>query len=452
MQPKSQKYRCLASLSRFAIVAIKLCPSFLGFVYCHEYQADVCGVGSHFYKGIHHVIALRLFARDAIFRTGLLIIVLVGNPCMVRSTRADDVGSLKLAVAGRFKIGVGTNRDLVDHPQDRALLLRHFDIVTPENCMKPQVVQPFEGDFRFDLGDAFVKFAEEHGLKVVGHCLVWADSGKTPSWWMTENGQPTSKETLFRRMKTHIQTVAGRYGDRISEWDVVNEALSDGSDGYLRDTLWARVAGEDFIVRAFEYTREVAPNALLVYNDYNVDTDGKRDSLIRLVQSLKQKNTPIDAVGLQGHYELDAIAYEGLGSMLEAMRQLQVKVIISELDIDVIPRSRWWADNNRHRDELKSSNPYKDGCPPEILQRQAEQYAKLFELFCRYDDVVERVSFWNLHDGQSWLNYFPWDRVNHPLLFDRNRMPKPAYHAVIRTVRQSILKASHLEELPSNAN
>jgi endo-1,4-beta-xylanase len=65
-----------------------------------------------------------------------------------------------------------------------------------------------------------------------------------------------------------------------------------------------------------------------------------------------------------------------------------------------------------------------------VLTRQAEQYAKLFELFCKYDDVIERVSFWNLHDGQSWLNYFPWNRVNHPLLFDRDGNPKPAYTAV----------------------
>jgi endo-1,4-beta-xylanase len=109
-----------------------------------------------------------------------------------------------------------------------------------------------------------------------------------------------------------------------------------------------------------------------------------------------------------------------------------MKVVVSELDIDVIPRGRWWADNNRHRTEMAKINPYVDGCPPEILARQAEQYAQLFRLFRKYDDVIDRVSFWNLHDGQSWLNDFPWKRVNHPLLFDRQGKPKPAFDAVVK--------------------
>ena len=52
--------------------------------------------------------------------------------------------------------------------------------------------------------------------------------------------------------------------------------------------------------------------------------------------------------------------------------------------------------------------------------------------FRKYDDVIDRVSFWNLHDGQSWLNDFPWKRVNHPLLFDRQGKPKPAFDAVVK--------------------
>jgi endo-1,4-beta-xylanase len=113
------------------------------------------------------------------------------------------------------------------------------------------------------------------------------------------------------------------------------------------------------------------------------------------------------------------------------MKELGVKVVVSELDIDVIPRGRWWADGGKHRDELSKLNPYRDGCPPDVLKRQADQYAQLFRLFRKYEGTIDRVSFWNLHDGQSWLNDFPWRRVNHPLLFDREGKPKPAFPAVI---------------------
>ena len=103
----------------------------------------------------------------------------------------------------------------------------------------------------------------------------------------------------------------------------------------------------------------------------------------------------------------------------------------------VVTRGRWWADGGRHREELARFDPYKDGLPEEIQQRLAAQYVVLFQLFDEYRDLIERVSFWNLHDGQSWLNYFPWQRTNHPLLFDRNRQTKPAFDAVYEALEAS---------------
>ena len=144
----------------------------------------------------------------------------------------------------------------------------------------------------------------------------------------------------------------------------------------------------------------------------------------------------MQAIGLQGHYEIDRVPFADLEAMLVEMRALGVKVVVSELDIDVIPRGRWWADGGKHREELAKLDPYREGCPPEILQRQAEQYAQLFRLFRKHQDVIARVSFWNLHDGQSWLNDFPWRRVNHPLLFDRAGRPKPAYDAVLKALTE----------------
>ena len=145
---------------------------------------------------------------------------------------------------------------------------------------------------------------------------------------------------------------------------------------------------------------------------------------------------PVHAIGLQGHYEIDRIPFDEIDATLNAARKLGVKVVVSELDIDVIPRGRWWADGGAHREEMAKIDPYRDGCPPEVLQRQAEQYARLFTIFRKHADVIARVSFWNLHDGQSWLNYFPWNRVNHPLLFDRKGQPKPAYDAVIKALME----------------
>lgn len=341
--------------------------------------------------------------------------------------------SLKQAAQGLFAIGVGVSDRIPQRPEDWQLLTTQFGIVTPENCMKPASVQGEEGRFNFTLPDAFVNFAVSNRLQVVGHCLLWAKDDRTPPWFYQDRAMPASKETLLRHLKTHIDAVAGRYRGRIAMWDVVNEALDDGTN-YLRPSGWEKACGEDFIAKAFEYAHAADPGALLVYNDYNNELPAKREKQIRLAKSLLARNIPVYAIGLQGHYELDRVPFEEIEKTLVAMQGLGVKVIVSELDIDVVPRGRWWADGGKYRDELSKLDPYRDGCPPEILRRQAEQYAELFRLFRKYPGVIARVSFWDLHDGQSWLNTFPWPRANHPLLFDRQRQPKPAFEAVMNAL------------------
>jgi endo-1,4-beta-xylanase len=340
---------------------------------------------------------------------------------------------LREAAKGLFTMGVGVHDRIPERPADWPLLLAQFSSVTPENCLKPDPVQAIEGKFNFTRADAFVDFARSRNLDVVGHCLVWAKDDRTPPWFFRDGTNSAGREVLLARMKTHIETVAGRYRGRIALWDVVNEALDDGTN-YLRPSGWSAACGEEFIVKAFEFAHAADPGALLVYNDYHNELPAKRAKLIRLARTLRERNAPLHAIGLQGHYEIDRVPLDDLEATFLAMRELGLKVVVSELDIDVIPRGRWWADNGKYRDELARLDPYREGCPPEILQRQAEQYGQLFEVFRRYSDVIIRISFWNLHDGQSWLNDFPWKRVNHPLLLDREGKPKPAFDAVIRAL------------------
>jgi endo-1,4-beta-xylanase len=367
-------------------------------------------------------------------RAALIVAVLMANVGLGADTSTPQ--SLRAAAAGIFAIGVGVHDRIPERPHDWPLLTSQFSSVTPENCLKPDPVQVAEGKFAFTRPDAFVAFAESNRLHVVGHCLVWAKDDRTPAWFFRDGTNTAGRELLLARMKKHIETVAGRYRGRIAMWDVVNEALDDGTN-FLRPSGWSAACGEEFILKAFEFAHAADPQALLIYNDYNNELPGKRAKLIRLVRSLRQKKAPIHAIGLQGHYEIDRVPLADIEATLVAMRALSMKVVVSELDIDVIPRGKWWADGGKHRDELAKLDPYRDACPPEILQRQAEQYAQLFALFRKYSDVIARVSFWNLHDGQSWLNTFPWKRVNHPLLFDREGKPKPAFDAVIAVMQKS---------------
>ncbi len=364
----------------------------------------------------------------------LAVVFALATVC-ARGEEARTEASLKSAAAPYFEIGVGISDRIAVRPDNWPLLLHHYSTVTPENCLKPNPVQVEEGRFQFELADEFVSFASSNRLRIVGHCLVWAKDDRTPPWFFRDGTNDVSDKVLLERMKRHIQTVAGRYRGRIAMWDVVNEALDD-STNFLRPSGWTRACGEEFMIKAFEYARAADPEAILIYNDYNTELPGKRDKLIQLIKLMKQRNAPLQAIGLQGHYVLGQVPFKDLEETLKVVKDSGLKVVISELDIDVIPHGRWWADNGKHREEIAKHNPYPTECPPQILKQQADEYAQLFRLFKKYSAVIERVSFWNLHDGESWLNYFPWRRQNHPLLFDRARHPKPAFDAVITELRQ----------------
>jgi GH35 family endo-1,4-beta-xylanase/lysophospholipase L1-like esterase len=366
-------------------------------------------------------------------------------------SRKNDQRSLKAAVGGRFKIGVGVGHLVLQNPQDAALIAQHFQILTPENCMKPQSIHPAQDRWNFEAADGFVNFARANKLEVVGHCLVWAKDDRTDPWMMVEDGKPVSRETLLRRIETHVHTVVERYADAATAWDVVNEAVGDSGEGLLRDSVYSRTAGIDFIVTAFVAARAKDPDALLIYNDYNDHLPGKREKVIELLRQLKQKGAPVDAYGMQGHFELGDNSIPQLRETFAALRKLGLKVVVSELDIDVVTRGRWWAEGGKYRDELATFNPYQDGIPADVEQKQVQQYVELFKLFDENSDIIERVSFWNLHDGQSWLNYFPWRRVNHPLLFDRNRRPKPAFDAVYAALQNPTSAHAAIERRDENS-
>ncbi len=345
--------------------------------------------------------------------------------------------SLKMSAGDRFLMGVSVSQSDLEDPGNRSLLVRQFNVITPENCMKPQSIQPKAGEFVFAPSDRLIDFAKKHQFEVVGHCLLWAKDDRTSQWMLVEGDHPVEREVLLKRIQDHIENVVTRYADDVSMWDVVNEAINDSGDELYRESIYTRLTGDEFIELAFRTARKHDPSALLIYNDYDCHRPHKREKLVQFLTEMKRRDVPIDAYGIQGHLSLGDDSVDQLRLTLNELRKLGMKVVITELDIDVVGREGWWADNGSRRERLRHFDPYPNACPDELLQKEADQYAALFQLFVENSDIIERVSFWNLHDGRSWLNYFPWRRTNYPLLFDRERNPKPAYDAVLKVLESS---------------
>ncbi|NNE69783.1 MAG: endo-1,4-beta-xylanase [Rhodothermales bacterium] len=341
--------------------------------------------------------------------------------------------SLANAFDGAFLVGgaLGAHVFNGESPLDSALAATHFNTITAENVLKWGPVHPEAGRYDFEPADQFVAFGEAHDQFIVGHTLVW--HSQTPAWvFEDDDGNPLDREALLARMKDHIETVAGRYRGRIDAWDVVNEALND--DGSLRQTPWLRIIGEDYLVKAFEYAEAAAPDAELYYNDYSMTNPAKRAGAMRLVRSLQEAGVRIDGVGAQGHYTLETPTAGAVDSSITDLASLGIKVMITELDADVLPRSNSGAEISQIQEYYPELNPYTDGLTDEAAARLADRYREFFEIYVRHADKVDRVTFWGVSDGGSWLNYWPVrGRTNHALLFDRDGQPKRAFEAVMGT-------------------
>lgn len=350
-----------------------------------------------------------------------------------------DVPSLQQAYKPHFMIGVAVNPGNYADPEslEARIVARHFNVLTAENAMKWDALQSAPGRFNFREADRLVEFAQRKGLQVVGHTLVW--HSQTPAWVFTDDqGRQLGRDALLDRMRTHIRTVVGRYAGRVQAWDVVNEALND--DGSLRNSKWRQIIGDDYIRKAFEYAREADPKAQLFYNDYRLEHAPKRDGAVALVKKLRKEGVRVDGVGSQSHVGMTGPSLAEIEASLRAFADIGVKVMITELDVDVLPTTRDWGDADVQRREAEDPafNPYANGLPDEIQQKLAQRYADIFRVYLENHDSIGRVTFWGLNDRQSWLNNFPIrGRTNHPLLFDRNNQPKPAFHAVIEEARKA---------------
>lgn len=319
---------------------------------------------------------------------------------------------LKDAYKDYFMIGVAVNQRNVTNASQSALVKQEFNSMTAENDMKPEPTEPREGEFNWESADRIANFARQNGIKLRGHCLMWhSQIGK----WMYEDN-PT-KEVFFKRMRNHIHTIVNRYKDVIYCWDVVNEAITDdrnASDPYRQSPLY-KIAGDEFIAKAFEYAREADPKALLFYNDYNECDPVKSKRIFEMVKKMKAAGVPIDGIGMQGHYNIYGPTEKEVDDAIKLYKQVVNHIHVTELDIRINEEMGGQLRFSREGQTVSDS----------IKQHLADQYARVFRVFRNHKDVVKCVTFWNLSDRDSWLG-----ARNYPLPFDTEYKPKLAYEYI----------------------
>jgi endo-1,4-beta-xylanase len=358
-------------------------------------------------------------------RRSIARITIVAASVAVLTATAQDAALKDLMPKGMV-IGVAINQRQFDGVDTAAvdIITKQFNQISPENVLKFQPTQPSADAYTFDAADRYVQFGVDRHIQVVGHNLVW--HSQTGAWvFQGADGKPADRETLLARMRDHIRTVVGRYKGRIHGWDVVNEAIDE--DGSMRKSPWQLGIGDDYVAKAFEFAHEADPDAELYYNDFNLEKPAKRAGVIKLIQDLQTRKLRIDGIGNQGHWRLDTPTIDEIDQALVDLHATGLKVMYTELDINLLP-------NTPRGGDPSASNPYANGLPDDVQQRLARRYADVFGVFVKHREAVTRITFWGLSDADSWLNR---GRMNYPLLWDRQRQPKPAFTAVVEVLRHA---------------
>ncbi|MCL2633638.1 MAG: endo-1,4-beta-xylanase [Oscillospiraceae bacterium] len=310
-----------------------------------------------------------------------------------------------------------------------ALIRHHFNAMTAGNAMKPDAMQPNEGMFRFNRMDEMEEILSSFGIVLCGHTLVWHEQS---SAWLNKDseGEPISREQAMQNLIGHIHGVAGHYAGRVIMWDVLNEGMADGPSnptnwrGALRKSDWYNAfengadkendeGGWDYVYLAFVEARKADPNAILYYNDYNLDYQNKSIATAAMVKELNERwlaegndRLLIEGIGMQAHYNMGTKPEDVEASIIRFI-ELGVEISITELDITV---------------EGAKGN---ESLTPEQEMRQARLFAELMVIYKKYSDHIVRVTVWGLDDSTSWRA----DRF--PLLFNSDLSAKAAYYAMV---------------------
>jgi len=393
---------------------------------------------------------------------------------------ALTVKPLKDIYADYFLIGNIVNPiNLAANAREQAfydVLKHHYNALTFENDMKPDAMwrdtsgsyeKPPVPSARLADVDGWLKTLSNDGFKIIGHTLAWHT--QSPNWLNLAAGARNNDTAVYKtyaqareNLEVFVNTVAGHFynhpdGLRIHTWDVLNEAVrrnpaypaNEENWGYHTlgaiwpstwDSPWYRayenqapqgVNPWDYIYDSFYFARKADPSAILYYNDYNMEEPEKVRLVVYMVNAVNLKwaqseSNPqggryssiqeylnaggrllIEGIGMQQHDTVGADShFQNVENAIQAYITTGAKISITELDVGVPGYQRGATLSSE--DEL----------------RQALHYARLFVIFKRYSDHIERVSFWGVQDARSWRA----DTLC--LIFDANLHTKLAYYAV----------------------
>ncbi len=346
------------------------------------------------------------------YKLKFLIIMSISFLVACKEQPANNDG---LKTVSDFPIGTAVIIDkLLKDSKLQNLQISNFNSITSASDMKMRRILPKEGEYNWATADTILSYATRHNQRFFGHNLIWHSS--TPKWVVEKAKQDSLWLEGF--LKEYIQTYVGRYKGKVAGWDVINEGL-ETAGGAFRKTIWYNTLGEDYIAKAFQYAHEADPDAVLFYNDFNIERDTlKLNAMLKMIDKLKADHVPISGIGFQMHIRMD-IPDEVIAHALKKAADTGLQIHLSEVDIIF----------NSHDDTRGGGVEKYTVLTEGMKQAQAEKYEALIRM---YKTIVPKaqqfgITFWGFTDRDTWIRSF-FNMKDWPTVFDDDLNPKPAYH------------------------
>ncbi|MCE3277868.1 MAG: endo,4-beta-xylanase [Bacteroidetes bacterium] len=316
---------------------------------------------------------------------------------------SQDCALSSLYEKADFPVGVAINFQKLLHEKRYAnLIISQFSSITPERSMKASVIHPGIDVYDFAETDYLMNFCKKNKKRLHGHTLLWYRDN--PKWMEKYKGSKNDWENL---LKDHIQTIVSHCKDQVKSWDVINEAFN--GDGSLRENIWLKNIGESYIEKSFIYAAEADPNALLFYNDFDLESKPEKlDAILKFLGKLKAKGVKIDGIGMQMHVSINSPYMSEINIAAMRIQTSGYMVHYSEFDITIARSGKLWS-MNKHLLNVQGTR----------IKDIVAGYRKL------NSNNRFGITMWGLSDEDSWL-YEKNDR-DKPLLFDTRYKIKPAY-------------------------
>lgn len=331
---------------------------------------------------------------------------------LARAAQPGAGASLKAAAARSHRPwGVAITEAQLQDPAFSALVLAQAAMIVPESEMKWDGLEPAPGRFNFSAPDRLLQFARRQGLQMRGHTLVWHQ--QLPDWVVALPPAETKQA-----LESYITTVVKRYQNNLHSWDVVNEPIAEDGSG-LRRSLWLERLGPSYIDQALNWAHQADPTVPLLINEFGLEGDDpaseqKRQQMLVLLRELRQRQVPIQALGLQAHLYATPTGptFQRLPAFLQSLADLNLDIQVTELDV-----------NDRM---LTASIPERDA-------RIAAIYGDFLTTVLQ-QPRLKSITSWGLSDRYTWLNqYFPRQDglPQRPLPFDSANKAKPATRSIL---------------------